>query len=72
MYNKLYDYYATCHMEAFRLARQKSELLCQQAQESAQYPPDPFPRERVGSGNETSVHTLIGFGYEASVDNVDS
>ena len=33
--------------------KQKSGLLSQQAQESARYPPDPFPRERVGSGDET-------------------
>ena len=26
-----------------------------QAQESGRYTPDPFPRERVGSGNETSL-----------------
>ena len=35
--------------------RQKSGLLSQQAQDIAQYPPDPFPRERVGSGYETSM-----------------
>ena len=42
-------------MEAFWLARQKSGLLSQQAQESARYTPDPFPRERVGSGDETTI-----------------
>ena len=26
-----------------------------QAQESGRYTPDPFPRERVGSGDETNV-----------------
>ena len=35
------------------MARQKSGLLSQQAQESARYTPDPFPRERVGSWDET-------------------
>ena len=29
------------------------EWLSQQTQESARYTPDPFPSQRVGSGNET-------------------
>jgi len=33
---------------------QKSRLLTQNNQEIAQESPDPFPREGVGSGNETN------------------
>ena len=33
-----------------------------QAQESARYTPDPFPRERVGSGDETRRVRLTQFG----------
>ena len=50
-------------MEAFWLARQKSGLLSQQAQESARYTPDPFPRERVGSGDETKENLASSPGH---------
>ena len=36
------------------LAYSESILLTRHNQESAQWSPDPFPRERVGSGHETS------------------
>ena len=31
-----------------------------QAQESGRYTPDPFPRERVGSGDETTLKDVSG------------
>ena len=35
-----------------------SILLTRHNQEIAQWSPDPFPRERVGSGDETTVQRL--------------
>ena len=41
-----------------------------QAQESGRYTPDPFPRERVGSGNETSAIQCTGAHVHIRADHV--
>ena len=41
---------------AISLACSELILLTRHNQESAQWSPDPFPRERVGSGHETADH----------------
>ena len=49
-----------CMTCTISLACSESLLLTQHNQESAQWPADPFPRERVGSGHETNSPFTLG------------
>ena len=46
---------------AISLGCSVSRLLTRHNQRFAQWSPDPFPRERVGSGHETKIMVIVGF-----------
>ena len=51
----------------------KTRFLTQHNQENAQLSPDPFPRERVGSGDETHTEEVwYGKGHSSNMASVVS